>query len=89
MSGKTELEQLLPLRGIDHVRGVASARVTLVEYGDYECAGCAEAYWIVCRLTEYVKIQALIAKPNPSLVATDREKSRRVREIILWICHCS
>jgi len=30
-----------------------------------------------CRLTEFVKMPALIAKPKPSLLATDREKSRR------------
>ena len=52
MTGKTELEQLLPLRGIDHLRGGADARVTLVEYGDYECPGCGEAYWIVRKLEE-------------------------------------
>ena len=31
----------------DHVRGPASARLTLVEYGDYECPYCGAAYPIV------------------------------------------
>jgi protein-disulfide isomerase len=31
----------------DHVQGSAGARVTLVEYGDYECPYCGEAYPIV------------------------------------------
>jgi protein-disulfide isomerase len=31
----------------DHVQGDASARVTLVEYGDYECPYCGQAYPIV------------------------------------------
>ncbi len=43
---------LLPLRESEHLRGSPRAAVTLVEYGDYECPGCAEAYWIIGRLEE-------------------------------------
>jgi protein-disulfide isomerase len=34
----------------DHALGPASARVTLVEYGDYECPDCGNAYPIIKRL---------------------------------------
>ena len=33
--------------GRDHIQGSADARVTLVQYGDYECPYCGEAYPIV------------------------------------------
>jgi protein-disulfide isomerase len=36
----------------DHVQGSAGARVTLVEYGDYECPYCGEAYPIVRDIQE-------------------------------------
>lgn len=28
----------------DHIRGAASARVTLIEYGDFECPSCRQAH---------------------------------------------
>jgi protein-disulfide isomerase len=36
----------------DHVMGASSAPVTLLEYGDYQCPYCGEAYPIVKRLQE-------------------------------------
>jgi protein-disulfide isomerase len=37
----------IPVNDQDHVQGAASAPVTLVEYGDYECPYCGAAYPII------------------------------------------
>src|SRR5579863_5807193 len=39
-----------PITSRDHVRGPASAVVTLLEYGDYKCPRCNEARSVVRRL---------------------------------------
>lgn len=41
-----------PVSEKDHTQGDAHARVTLVEYGDYECPHCGRAYPIIKRVQE-------------------------------------
>jgi protein-disulfide isomerase len=41
---------LLPLRENDHIRGGSDPEITLVEFGDYECPGCGEAYYVISRI---------------------------------------
>jgi protein-disulfide isomerase len=42
----------LPVSERDHIQGPATAAVTLVEYGDYQCPYCGQAYPIVEALRE-------------------------------------
>ncbi|MGN6105385.1 MAG: DsbA family protein [Kofleriaceae bacterium] len=37
----------VPISDRDHVLGSAGAEIELVEYGDYQCPFCGEAYWVV------------------------------------------
>jgi protein-disulfide isomerase len=47
-----EARLVVPVGESDHVQGPATAPVTLVEYGDYECPFCGQAYAVVKELLE-------------------------------------
>lgn len=45
-------ELTVPVTKQDHIQGNPKASVTLVEYGDYECPFCGQAYYIVKKLQQ-------------------------------------
>ncbi len=51
---KEEISNPTAIRESDHVEGPADAKVTLVEYGDFQCPACAASFKIVKELrTQY------------------------------------
>jgi len=46
---------LVPVHANDHIQGGADAEWTLVEYGDYQCPVCGQAYPIVKQLQEHLR----------------------------------
>jgi len=50
----------------DHVRGSRRARITLIEYGDFDCPYCAQAFPLVKKLTvEFASDLRLVFRHNP------------------------
>jgi protein-disulfide isomerase len=45
----------LPVGERDHIQGPPEAKVTLVEFGDYQCPYCGEAYGIVKKVQDMYK----------------------------------
>lgn len=52
MVTKTVAKLALPVSERDHVQGSPNAAVTLVEYGDYECPYCGQAYGVVKQIQD-------------------------------------
>ncbi len=54
-----------PVTDRDHVRGPASAGMTIVEYGDFACPACAAAFPIVKALLQRSPDVRLVFRANP------------------------
>lgn len=55
---------LVPVSKNDHLQGSASAEWTLVEYGDYQCPACGQAYPVVKKVQERLGDQLLFVFRN-------------------------
>ncbi|MCW3098369.1 MAG: bdbD [Chthonomonadaceae bacterium] len=52
---------MMPISGRDHIQGPDNAPVSLLEYGDYECPHCREAYPIVQAIQRHLGDQLRFA----------------------------
>lgn len=43
----------VPVTSADHIQGNKDAKLVLVEYGDYECPGCGQAFPMVKRIQQH------------------------------------
>jgi protein-disulfide isomerase len=56
MMTKAAAKVMLPVSARDHIAGPERAPVTLVEYGDYECPYCGQAFIVVQQLEDLFKV---------------------------------
>jgi hypothetical protein len=61
---------VLPLAKRDHVRGAIDAPLALIEYGDYQCPYCGEAYSIIKAIQEKLGDRLCFAFRNFPLVSS-------------------
>jgi protein-disulfide isomerase len=52
MMGERAATLAPPVSKRDHLRGSLDAPVVMAEYGDFECAFCGQAYWVVKELEQ-------------------------------------
>ncbi len=73
----------LSVNAKDHVEGGGNAAVTLVEYGDYECSYCGQAYSIVKKVQEKMgdKLQFVFRNFPLTQVHPHAEKAAEASEI--------
>ena len=69
MTTTTRVHRLtVPVSGRDHVRGDLAARLTLLEYGDYECPYCRAAHPVVKEVERRLEGQLCFAFRNFPIV---------------------
>jgi len=64
----THVALALPVSGRDHIQGPSDARITLLEYGDYECPYCGAAYPVVKAVQKHLGAKLLFAFRNFPLI---------------------
>ncbi len=84
----------VPVNAGDHMQGSNNAQVTLVEYGDYECPYCGEAYPIVKRLQKkmgedlrFVFRNFPLTESHPHALAAAQAAEAAALQVRFWEMH--
>src|ERR1700682_4059748 len=54
LPGADVITLAIPVSDRDHIQGPINAPATLLEYGDYECPACGQAYWVIKAVQEAI-----------------------------------
>lgn len=73
----------IPVRERDHATGPISARLVLVEYGDYQCSHCGTAYPVLKKLREVFGEELTFVFRNFPLTSV-HEHAQRAAEAAEW-----
>ncbi len=84
----------MPVSARDHAQGPEDAPITLVEYGDYECPYCGEAYPIVKRLQKkmgkdlrFIFRNFPLTESHPHALAAARAAEAAALQAKFWEMH--
>jgi protein-disulfide isomerase len=84
----------IPVDSSDHVQGPTDAPVTLVEYGDYECPFCGEAYYVLKDVQQTMGDRLLfvfrnfpISESHPHAVHAAEFAEEAGRQGVFWPAH--
>jgi protein-disulfide isomerase len=84
----------VPVGPADHLQGNGNAKVTLVEYGDYECAYCGQAYPIVKQVQMRMRDQLRfvfrnfpLAEAHPNATAAAEMAEASAQQEKFWDMH--
>ncbi|MBD2534211.1 DsbA family protein [Nostoc flagelliforme FACHB-838] len=60
---------LVPISEQDHIQGLVSASVTLVQYGDYQCPTCSETHQLIKAIQQQVNDLCFVFRhfPQPQI----------------------
>lgn len=69
MSFNDDKQLHVPILGHDHIHGLVNTSVTLIQYGDYQCPTCSEAYQLIKTIQDQIADLCFVFRhfPQPQI----------------------
>lgn len=90
----SEVKLCVPVTDADHVQGPKDAPLVLVEYGDYQCPYCGQAYYIVKQMQQALQNELRVVFRNfplsqihPDAVIAARAAEAAALQRTFWGMH--